>query len=349
MPGGIRELGLAIGFHKQSALQTALVAADMWALSQTSRAVGQPQLVLESNAADIGKGHEWATQLFKSNWDMPWSWDARLTSENAAMLAAFGLGVVSKATAGAGFKYTFIPLDPITDNLVMPVTTLVQAVRQGASDFFDFALIGMALNEFRVMLRQGPGRDNATMTSTWTGCGKFANPSTITLPNATVEHPLNAGGATTLTVSGVDYIANQRFVSMEFGWQNNPRLDSGFYPGSGSQDGASIRGRMRHGDRACFLNFVVEMEADSAERTKMEALTEGAANIVVAGDYLAGSAGAKHTLEVTWPRLIFKTTPIGETDGLITIAVDCEILKDPSDEVVTMEVTTLQDEIGEAA
>jgi hypothetical protein len=64
---------------------------------------------------------------------------------------------------------------------------------------------------------------------------------------------------------------------------------------------------------------------------------------------LAGGVGAKHTLEVTWPRLIFKTTPIGETDGLVTIAVDCEILKDPSDEVVTMEVTTLQDEIGEAA
>jgi hypothetical protein len=347
MPASIQELALAMGFHKQSALQVALTAPDMWCLSQTSRAIGQPVFNQESNAQDIGKGHEWATQLFPSHWDAPWTWDARLSSENAALLAVFGLGNISKAAAGSGFKYTCTPLDPILDGIEVPSLTVVQAVRQGATDLFDYALIGMALEEFRIKLQQGPGRDNATMTSSWVGCGMHANPSTIAIPAATTEHMLNSGGASTITIRTVDYITNKRFVNLEFGWKNNLRLDSGFYPGSGSQTGANIRGRMRHGARQCFLSFTVEMEDDSSELTDMLAGTEGSANVVVPASAIAG--GAFHTLEITIPRLILKAAPIGETDGLITIAVECEILKDESDEVVTVEVTTLQDEIGTAA
>ncbi|HXG33324.1 MAG TPA: hypothetical protein VNJ11_08160 [Bryobacteraceae bacterium] len=33
-------------------------------------------------------------------------------------------------------------------------------------------------------------------------------------------------------------------VSLELSFKNNLRLDSGFYPGSGTQDGAAIPGRM---------------------------------------------------------------------------------------------------------
>lgn len=346
MPANVQELALAISFHKQTALQTALVAADMWSLSQTNRTTGQPIFNQESNAEDIGKGHEWATQLFPSHWDAPWTWDARLSSENAAMLGVFGLGKVSKAVSGDGFKYTCTPLDPVADGIEMPSATVVQAVRQGASDLFDFALIGMCCDEFRIRLQQGPGRDNATMTSTWNGSGKYVNPSTIAIPTAYTEHLLNAGGASTITIRTIDYVTNKRFVNLEFGWRNQIRLDSGFYPGSGTQTGANLRGRMRHGTRQVTLSYTVEMENGSTELDDMLAGTEGSASIVVVG---AALGAAFHTLEITVPRLILRAAPIGETDGLITIAVEAEILKDPSEEVVTLEVTTDQDEIGTAA
>ena len=45
----IRELAMAIGFKKQSALQTALVAADCWRLHQNNRSIGQPNPITESD------------------------------------------------------------------------------------------------------------------------------------------------------------------------------------------------------------------------------------------------------------------------------------------------------------
>jgi hypothetical protein len=296
----------------------------MWSLSQTNRSIGQPLLNVEDDAADLGKGDEWATQLFPSHWDAALPWEARLTSENAAMLAAFALGVVTKATAEAGFAYTCTPLDPVIDGIDLPSSTVVQAVRQGASDLFDYALIGMCLQEFRIRLTQGPGRDNATMTSSWAGCGKYAEASTITIPAPTTEHPLNAGGAA-ITINGVDYVTAKSFVSAEFGWNNNVRLDAGNYPGSGTQSNAQIRGRMEYGTRQAFLTFVARFMDGSAELTKLRALTNGAATIAVTGAVITTSS--YHKILATFHRVAFRTAVIGETDGLITVAVECSILK----------------------
>ena len=113
-----------------------------------------------------------------------------------------------------------------------------------------------------------------------------------------------------------------------------------------TQNVANLRGRMRHGTRQCTLSYTVEMEDGSTELTDMLAGTEGSANIIVVG---AALGVAYHTLEITIPRLILRAAPIGDTDGLITVAVEAEILKDPSEDVVTFEVTTGQDEIGTAA
>jgi hypothetical protein len=347
MPAIIQELASAIGFHKQDDIQTALVAADCWHLSQTSTAIGQSIGVTESNADDIGKGHEFGTQLFKSHRDANWQWDARLSSQNAAMLAVFGMGTFSKAAAGDGFKYTCLPLDESV-TYELPSTTVVQAIRQGASDIFDTALVGMVCSQFNIRLQEGPGRDNATMSSQWVGSGLVVNPSTITIPATTTENLLNAGGATSITINSVNYLTNKRFKSLDFAYNNNPALDSGFYPGSGSQDGFNIRGRLRRGKRQIGLSFVVECEDDSNELDNALAQTEGTAVITVDGDTI-GAGPTKHQLKITLHRIVFRPVVFGESGGYVTVAVECEVLKHSSNGVVTVEVTTTQDGIGAAA
>jgi hypothetical protein len=346
LPALTQELALAMGYKKQSALQTPLTAAAIWALSQTNRTIGQPNIVNEVNAADIGKSHEWSTQLFPSHIEVVQPWDARLSSQNAAVLGAYGLGKrTSKGAAGTGFVYVFDPLVNITDGIEMPSTTFVSSVRQGGSALFDLALVGMICNEFHIMLRSGPGRDNATMTSSWMGCGKYVSPSTITIPALSTENLLNAGGTVTLTIGATNYITAKTFISMDLGWMNN--VTQGFYPGSGSQSGANIAGRMRHGARSLSFKVIAEMEASSAELAAYLAQTEVAISVKVEGAVI-GAGPDKHTLQIDIPRAVVKAAPLTDQSNIIAIEPDFEMLLDPTYGILTMTVITDQDDIGTA-
>jgi hypothetical protein len=329
-------------------LQTALAAADMLALSQTNRTIGIPELVNETNEDDLGKGHEWATQVFKSHWNVNQPWDGRLSSQNAALLAVFGLGSYSTPVpvGTGGFKYTCVPLDNLTEGLEMPSTTFLQTVRQAGDFLLDNALIGMVCEEFGFKFTSGPGRENALMSSVWVGCGKYTTPSTIALMEATIEDLLNSGGAVTLTAGGVDYIATKRFLDLNFNFKNNIMLDQGFYPGSGLQNGANIRGRMRHGKRAIALQIAAEMEHDSAELANYLNQTEVTASILIEG---AALGAVKHALEITIPRVIVKAAPIGDNNNILSITPDFAFLKHSTNGVLTIAVTTDVNNIGVVA
>ncbi len=345
-PASIQELRLAIGFKKQSALQTALVAADCWSLNTTSPAIPQPILNVESNEDDFGKGDSWATQQFPSHIDSNFPWEYYLTSENAAMLFAFALGKAAKTTAGTGFKYTCTPLDASADGIDMPATTVVAAIRQGASDVFDLGLIGMCLEDFSISLKSGPGRANSTMRSNWVGCGKYVKPSAIAIPAIATEHALNSGGSA-ITILAQDYVTTKKFISLDFSWKNNIRLQSGNFPGSGTQSGFQIRGRMRRGKPQCSLQWVVEFMDGSTELDDFLAMTEGTAVIDVTGAEI--STGFNHKLLLTLQRLQISSAPIRETDGIVSVACQATTMKHATNGVISAEVTTTQDSILTAA
>lgn len=348
----IQELVSAIGFHRQVDVNTALTAASMWKLRQSNNQIGQPQLVNETDADDIGKGDEWITQNFPSHINTPRQWDYYLTSENAAMLAAFGLGKVTETGSGAtGVTIDATFTDPCVDTIDVPTTTMVQAINAcPANELFDFALIGMALEEWTISLKQGPGRQNATMTSTWAGTGKYADPSNIdvaTMPFVN-EHRMGAGGTTTLTILARDYIALKTFVSLDFGIKKSLRLDEGFYPGSGQQNGYDIRGRMQHGKREATLTATVECTAGSPELDDLLNQTEGSAHLVMEGPTI-GAGPAKHKIDVEWPRITFQATQLGESNGKVTVAITASIMKHPTLGVMHMKVTTEKPGIGSVA
>jgi hypothetical protein len=344
----IQELKIGIGVNKQSALQTALLVGSIQGFRQTNRQIGQPIFNSEDDADDIGKGDEWPTQVFPSHIDAKTPWEYYLTSENAAMLAAFGLGKVTKVAAGDGFKYTCTFSDPIVDDIEVMSTTFVSAMRQGASDIFDYALIGMCLEDWEIQLQSGPGRQNSTMKSNWIGCGKFANPSSLTVPAPLNEHRLGAGSAVAITINGQNYVSNKRFVSVNFGIKKALREQTGFYPGSGSQSGFDIRGRMRHGNRSVMLSSVQEFVNGSTELDDYLAQTVGTGTIQIDGATI-GAGPAKHSLKMDFHRLICKSAPLSDNDGIVTVATEFSVQKHATNGVLTMEVTTETDGIGLAA
>ena len=345
----IQEVVTALGFKKQSALQVPLVAADMVCLNQTNRETMLPDLAYESDKDDMGKGTPFATQLFPLTARSGGPFNSRLTSEIAAIMGVFGIGLTTKAAAGTGFLYTcsvgttFAALE--TD---MPVTTFVQSCRQGANDVFDFGLIGMALEEFSLQLKTGVGRDTAVMNSNWVGCGKYASPSTIAVPAAYSEHSLNIGGATAITILGTNYVSNLRFLEGEFRWKNNIPVDKNYVPGGGTQNEFNLMGRMRRGVPEASFRMQVEVVDGSSEWAAFLAQTTGTVVLTIEGATI-GAGPDKHKLTITLHQVQFKAHRWTESDGLIVADIECDVQLHATNGILTYAATTELDNIGTAA
>jgi hypothetical protein len=192
--------------------------------------------------------------------------------------------------------------------------------------------VGCVVEGWTISIGSGPGRANSKITVEFVGSGKYIEPSGITMPAATVEKLLPSASLA-LTINGVNYVSNKNIVSLETSWKNNVRLDGGFFPGSGFQtpgDGASgaIRGRLEFGNRQGTLRFVARFENGSTELTKLRQQTAGTAVISLAYD-------TNNSLELTWHKVSFATAEVGETDGIVTVSVDCLPMWDETNGVVS--------------
>ena len=119
MPANIRETKIGFGFKKQTALQTANLAADIWSLSKVNAALSTVSLNTEDDAAELGKGHEFATRVYPTSWDVQGAIEKYLTSEIAAWAFVFGLGNRVKSGITA-ITYTCTPQDPVTGGIEVP-------------------------------------------------------------------------------------------------------------------------------------------------------------------------------------------------------------------------------------
>jgi hypothetical protein len=307
----IRELLIGFGKKKQADISTANVTSDIWRLNKLNVQLANPKFMAEDDAAELGKGHEFATQLFKSHVDSAaHQLEKYLSSEFAAWLWAFGLGKVVKTGAGP-YTYTCTPLNPVTDGLELPYFSYIEQIRPGAARVLDRMLVGCAVKSWKINITKGVGRANAKATVEFTHSGAFTDPSGIILPTATAENLLNAYSAA-ITILGVDYVSLKNFESLEMGWDNAFR--EGFFPGSGQQDGFQIQGRLEVGDRVPLFNFVARFVNGSTELQKMRDLTTGTAVVTLTKD-------ANNSLSVTWQQVGFSVAEVGETDGIVTVSV----------------------------
>jgi hypothetical protein len=331
MPANIREVLIGFGKGKQADIATANILATIWQLKKLNAALANPKLNTENDAEEFGKGHEFATEVFKTSWDVAGTIEKYMSSDIAAWAMAFGLGKVVKSGTTPNFTYTCTPLNPTTDGIELPYFSFIEQIRPGAA-VVDRMAVGCAIEGWTITVGSGPGRSNSKINIEFLGSGKLTEPSGITLPTAITEKLLPSASIA-LSINGVDYVTAKSIVSLEFGWKNNLRLDAGFFPGSGFQTSGdatsgAIRGRLECGNREASLKFVARFEAGSTEWTKLKNQTIGTAVIALTYD-------TNNKLTVTFHRISFSMVEIGETDGLVTVSVECQPQYDSTNGVIS--------------
>jgi hypothetical protein len=343
MSANIRETRIAVSAQRQAALQTALTAAECVSFTKLNAAISVVDMVTENDATEIGKGNEFAFNNYKSHWNVTGSFEKFISSQFLAWVVAFGLGKTTKTTPAAGaFTYTCVPQDPVTDGIDMKAFTCVEAIRQGGSAVLDRALVGCVISDFTITLMSGPGRANAKVVANFMGCGRIVSPSTITVPNSLSEMFLNAASAA-ITINGVNYVSSANFVMLEQTWNNSVRDASGFYPGSGVEQGAAIRGRMEFGDRVPGFRFQARFRNGSTELASLYAQTEGTVVWSLTGSLIAGSTN--HGCSCTWHRMRFSSAVVNDTEGIVTVEVVVTPMWHTSNGLMTFAVTTTLDNI----
>jgi hypothetical protein len=246
---------------------------------------------------------------------------------------AFGLGKVVKSGTTPNFIYTCTPLIPSSgDATELPYFSFVEQIRPGAGVVLDRMAVGCCVEGWTITVGSGPGRANSKINIEFVGSGKLTEPSAITVPAITLEKLLPSASLT-LTINGVDYVTNKNIVSLETSWKNNIRMDAGFYPGSGFQTTGdattgALRGRLEFGNRAGALKFVARFDHNSTELTLLKAQTTGTAVIHLQFD-------TNNSLDITWQKVAFATAEVGETDQIVTVAVECTPIYDATNGIIT--------------
>lgn len=316
-----QEILIGFGKAKQTDIATANVVGGIWQLKKLNAALANPKLNTENDAEEFGKGHEYITEVFKTSWDVAGTIEKYLSAEIAAWAMAFGLGKVVKSGANPNWVYTCTPPNPANGDAVeLPFFSFIEQIRPGAGVVLDRIAVGCAVESWQIAVASGPGRANSKITIEFVGSGKLTEPSGIALPAAVVEKLLPSASLA-LTINGTNYVTNKNIVSLEFGGTNNIRLDDGFYPGSGFQTPAdatsgAIRGRMEYGNRQFNLKFVARFVNGSDELTKLKNQTTGTAVITLTYD-------ANNSLEVTFAKVSFSMAEVVDTDGRVTVSVEC--------------------------
>jgi hypothetical protein len=127
-------------------------------------------------------------------------------------------------------------------------------------------------------------------------------------------------------------------------WNNNVRLDTGYYPGSGTQNGYAVRGRMEYGIREMSLNFVARAQKGSLEYNNLLNQTEGPVSFGVQGAALGTTF---HSFNVDMPRTRMQAVVNGDDNNIVTVQCGVTALQ-PTDGVtpiISLSATTGMDAI----
>jgi len=315
---------LGLGLHRQADIVTPNTTFIRF--RQLNAELAPSGFATENDANEIGKGNEFisASGVYPVSWNPMARIDKYSTAEFMTWAWAFALGKVTETTG----TYTITPIDVCVDGLELPYFTVAEQVCENGGQALDNAFVGCAIEDVTYDFNYGPGRQSGRVTVNWIGSGKMITPSAIVVPPAVTEHCM-LSGSMQLNINGTDYITAKTFLSGQIAWKNNLLAGAGFYPGSGMQAGAAIRGRIEIGPRASTLTFTARLLKNSVEYQKLLAQTTGTAVITVSFD-------PTHTMTFTYPSVQYEAVVNGEQDGVVTVSVTVATKYDPTNGVLSI-------------
>lgn len=322
MASRVQNLNIGLGKDSQADIDTA--STTFMRVLKLNEDVTSESFNTESNAAEIGKGMEFATETFTVSKTPSGRIEKYGTAEFTIWSFAYAMGTVGEATG----LYTITPLVNAT-TLELPYFSIVEQLPEGGATAQDITYVGCSVEETQLVVTSGPGRQSVKVNTSWDGSGNTTTPSGVSLPAVTVEHSM-LGASAALTVSGVDYVGAKTLLGATVGWKNNILLNAGFFPGSGTQDTFAVRGRQEIGVRQCSFDFTVRWTHDSLEYTKLKALTSGSAVLTLTYD-------ATHTVTFTFPQVVFASVTPVTVDGIEGLKVVCDVQSsDGTEDVLTV-------------
>lgn len=328
----VQSLILGLSTNKQTSISTAQSSTNMVRFKKLNTSLTSPSYVTETDAAEIGKGNEFISQVFPSHMNVANTLEKYGSSEWVTWATAYGLGNVTMTGSTAPYSYTITPINPGT-TLELPYFTEVEQVAEGGGNAVDNMFVGCAIEEFTYAFNYGPGRASSKMTASFVGSGLLTTPSGITVPAVTTENNMLAG-TMALTVNGVDYVGTGRILSGHIAWKNNLLLNQGFYPGSGvNTAGFQTRGRMEIGTRSLAFNFVVRAVHGSTEYTTLMNQSTGTAVLTVQHD-------ANNEVTFTLQQVTFEAVELGEVDGLVTFNITSAPMYNATNGLITVTTKT---------
>ena len=315
---------LGLGLHRQADIITA--NSTFIRFRQLNAELAPTGFMQENDATEIGKGNEFisASGVYPVSWNPAARIDKYTSAEFLTWAWAFALGKVAEVTG----TYTLTPIDVCVDGMELPYFTVVEQVCESGGQALDNAFVGCAVEDVTVDFNYGPGRQSGRVTVNWVGSGHMTTPSGVTVPAAVSEHYMLAGSMV-MTINGTDYIAAKTMLSGQISWKNNLLLGPGFYPGSGLQNGAAVRGRIEIGPRVSGFTFTARLLKNSTEYVKLLAAATGTATITMSFD-------ATHTMTWTYPSVQYETVVNGETDGIVSVSVTVATKYDPTLGVISV-------------
>jgi hypothetical protein len=303
-------------------------------LSNLNTGIMSPATNFENNQTEQGKGSDFATQNYAVSRTSSGTLERYGDSTSTLWMLAKALGNSSDTGSSAPYSYSIVPQDLVNsgNGIQLPSFSVVEQLIESGSTAVSNLYTGCVMDSVSIGWTSGAGRSSVKVTGSYTGSGKVASASAITLPALNQDYYMLAANMS-LTILGTNYVNAKTINSGNWTWNNNLDASNGYFPGSGvDASGFAYRGRMEAGtNRKCGFDFTVRLLNNSVEYSTLMALTSGEAVIG-----FQHASDTNNAVTLTLPAVQYNVVEYGQENGTATVKVTAEVLYNGSNPLVTV-------------